>query len=163
EEFGRVPRFVLEGPTMAFVPRLKIAQKLPLVMVGSALLVSAGVGIASYLIGSATVDGMTHRQIETVATERANEFTTYLESIQADLVNSAIAESVQTTLRDMTIAWGQFSTLKPVADPVATLRGDYIDNNPNPLGERQLLDSSTAAKKNNYDFIHSKVHPNFRR
>src|SRR5690606_36656488 len=86
-----------------------------------------------------------------------------LESIQADLVNSAIAESVQTTLRDMTIAWGQFSTLKPVADPVATLRGDYIDNNPNPLGERQLLDSSTAAKKNNYDFIHSKVHPNFRR
>ena len=142
---------------------LKIAQKLPLALVGSALVVSAGVGIASYLIGSSTVDQMSQRQMQTVATERAKEFTTYLESIQADLVNSAIAESVQTTIRDFAIAWGMFSTQKPVADPVATLRGDYIERNPNPAGERQLLDASEAAKKNNYDFLHSKVHPNFRR
>jgi methyl-accepting chemotaxis protein len=148
---------------MGFLPSLKIAQKLPLAMVSSALLVSAGVGIASYLIGSATVEQMTQRQMQTVATERAGEFKTFLDSIQADLINSAIAESVQTTLRDFSIAWGQFSTLKPVADPVLTLRADYIENNPNPAGQRQLLDTSEAAKKNQYDFMHSKVHPNFRR
>jgi methyl-accepting chemotaxis protein len=148
---------------MGLLPNLKIAQKLPLALVGSALLVSAGVGIASYLIGSATVDQMSQRQLQTVATERANEFKTYLESIEGDLINSAIAESVQTTMRDFGIAWGMFSTQKPVADPVATLRGDYIERNPNPAGQRQMLDASEAIKKNNYDFLHSKVHPNFRR
>jgi methyl-accepting chemotaxis protein len=148
---------------MGLVPHLKIAQKLPLAMVGSALLVSAGVGILSFFIGTATVEQMTGRQMQTVATERAKEFRTYLESIQADLVNSASVESVQTSLRDFTIAWGQFSTLQPVVDPIAQLRADYIDNNPNPSGQRQALDSMTADKKHNYDFLHSKVHPNFRR
>ena len=52
---------------MSVFPQLKIALKLPIAVIGSALLVSAGVGIASYLIGSATVDQMTRRQIETVA------------------------------------------------------------------------------------------------
>jgi methyl-accepting chemotaxis protein len=148
---------------MGLVPSLKIAQKLPLAMVGSALLVSAGVGILSFFIGTATVEQMSQRQMQTVATERAKEFRTYLESLQADLVNSASAESVQTSLRDFTIAWGQFSTLQPVVDPITQLRADYIDNNPNPSGQRQALDSMTADKKHNYDFLHSKVHPNFRR
>ena len=40
---------------MAFFPKLRIAQKLPLALVGSALVVSAGVGIASYFIGLGTV------------------------------------------------------------------------------------------------------------
>ena len=40
---------------MGFLPQLKIAQKLPLALVGSALVVSAGVGIASYFIGLQTV------------------------------------------------------------------------------------------------------------
>ena len=62
---------------MGLFPNLKIAQKLPLAVLGSALLVSAGVGIASYLIGSATVDQMSQRQMATVAAERANQFTTY--------------------------------------------------------------------------------------
>jgi methyl-accepting chemotaxis protein len=148
---------------MGLFPSLKIAQKLPLAMVGSALLVSAGVGIASYLIGSATVSEMSQRQLQTVATERADEFTTYLKSMESDLVGSAISENVQTTMRDFSISWGQFTTMKPVADPVATLRGVYVDANPNLPDQRQMLDSNTAPKKSNYDFLHSKVHPNFRR
>ena len=102
---------------MGLFPNLKIAQKLPLALVGSALLVSAGVGMASYLVGSATVDQMSQRQMQTVATERAGQFSTYLESIQKDLVNTATTESLLTTMRDFSINWGQFSTLKPAADP----------------------------------------------
>ncbi len=148
---------------MGLFPKLKIAQKLPLAMVGSALLVSAGVGIASYLIGSATVDQMSQRQMRTVASQRAEQFKAYLDGIQKDLVNTASTESLVTTMRDFTINWGQFSTLKPAADPVQSLTDAYITNNPNPEGERQLLDVSTALKRSNYDFTHSKVHPNIRR
>ena len=148
---------------MGFLPRLKIAQKLPLAVIGSALLVSAGVGIASYLIGSATVDQMSQRQMQTVASQRADQFKTYLDSIQKDLVNTATTESLLITMRDFTINWSQFWTLMPAVDPVQTLTEAYITNNPNPEGQRQLLDVSTSKKRSNYDFTHSKVHPNLRR
>jgi methyl-accepting chemotaxis protein len=148
---------------MGLFPSLKITQKLPLAVLGSALLVSAGVGIASYLIGSSTVDQMSQRQMQTVATERANQFTTYLASLQADLVDSAAAESIQNSIRDFTIGWGQFATKKPPLDPVAEVRAAYIDNNPNPDGQRQLLDVSESKARSNYDFLHPKVHPLFRR
>jgi methyl-accepting chemotaxis protein len=151
---------------MGWFPKFKIAQKLPLALVGSALLVSAGVGIASYLIGSNTVDQMSIQKMQMVAGDRVKSFETYLETIQSDLVNQAAAESVQTTLRDFAIGWGQFATAKPAFDPIATLRGNYIDTNPNAAGSRQALDTPVAApgaKKWNYDFLHSKVHPNFRR
>ena len=48
---------------MIRLPRLQIAQKLPLMLVGSALVVSAGVGIASYLIGLATVQEQRHQSM----------------------------------------------------------------------------------------------------
>ncbi len=149
---------------MGWLPKFKIAQKLPLAMVVSALLVSAGVGIASYLIGASIVFHLSTKQIETVGLGQADQFKTYLSTIEDDLVNSAAAESVQTTLRDLGISWGQFATTKPPVDAVATLRENYIDKNPNAVGQRQLLDTptDTTAKKWNYDFAHSKVHPNFR-
>jgi methyl-accepting chemotaxis protein len=148
---------------MGFLPKLKVAQKLPLAVIGSALLVSAGVGIASYVIGSATVDHMTQRQIQTVATERGNQFTTYLDGLKNDLLNSAVADSVQTSVRDFTIGWGQYATKKPPLDAVAELRTAYIESNPNPAGARHLLDVNPASARSNWDFLHSKVHPNFRK
>ena len=36
--------------------KMKIAQKLPLVLIGSALVVGVGIGIAAYMIGLETVD-----------------------------------------------------------------------------------------------------------
>ena len=36
--------------------KMKIAQKLPLVLIGSALVVGVGIGIAAYMIGLQTVD-----------------------------------------------------------------------------------------------------------
>ena len=81
---------------------LKIAQKLPLAMVVSALLVSAGVGTASYLIGSNTVDEMSVRQMQTVADERAKEFQTFLKTIEADVVSTASTDLATGAVRDPT-------------------------------------------------------------
>ena len=41
---------------MAMLPRLKIAQKLPLVVVGAAFLACACVGIGAYLVSANTVN-----------------------------------------------------------------------------------------------------------
>ena len=150
---------------MVRLPKLKIAQKLPLAMVISALLVSAGVGTASYLIGSNTVDQLSARQMQTVADERAKEFQGFLSAIQTDVVSTAAAELTFAAVRDLAVGWGQLSTAKPPLDPVATLRHSYIDSNPNPVGERQALDAPAGegVKKTSYDFQHVKAHPIFRR
>ncbi|WP_137150698.1 methyl-accepting chemotaxis protein [Devosia sp. FKR38] len=147
---------------MGLLPHFKIAQKLPLALVGSALLVSVGVGIASYLIGSATVDELSRRQIDTIATQASSELAAYFDGISKDLAITAATESTQTTMRDFNITWGQFGTAKPPKDPVVALQDAYIKNNPDP-SQRELLDASTDAKRSNYDFAHSKVHPAFRR
>ena len=150
---------------MVGLPKLRIAQKLPLAMVVSALLVSAGVGTASYLIGSSTVDQMSVRQMQTVADARAKAFRTFLEAIETDVVNTGAADLTFAALRDLSVGWGQLATAKPPLDPVATLRNSYIDANPNPQGLRQALDTPVGEgiKKNSYDFQHVKAHPIFRR
>jgi methyl-accepting chemotaxis protein len=150
---------------MAWLPKLKIAQKLPLAMVVSALLVSAGVGTASYLIGSRTVDEMSVRQMQTVADERAKEFQTLLGTIQSDVVGTASADFTVGAVRDLSVAWGKMGMDKPPTDPVATLRGNYIEFNPNPAGQRQLLDTPAGegVKKTSYEFQHVKINPIFRK
>ena len=147
---------------MGFLPQFKIAQKLPLALVGSALLVSAGVGFASYIIGASAVYHLSQRQIETVAIQTSGELGAYLDGIAKDLTITSAAESTQTVLRDLNINWGQFLTGSLATDPVAALQGAYITNNPDPAN-RELLDVSTADKRTNYDFTHSKIHPAFRR
>ena len=42
---------------MKLIPSLRISQKLPLALIGSAVVVAAGVGIASYLIASNALEG----------------------------------------------------------------------------------------------------------
>jgi len=148
---------------MGLIPSLKIAQKLPLAVLGSALLVSAGVGIASYLIGSSTVDQMSQRQMQTVAADRSARFTTFLASLESDLLNLAAAESSVTTMRDFNTGWGQYATNKPPVDPGEALRKAYIENNPHPAGERQLLDVNEDKARSMWDFLHAKVHPLLRK
>ncbi len=152
---------------MGWLPKFKIAQKLPLALVGSALLVSAGVGIASYLIGSNTVDQMSIRQMQMVAGDRA--------------------EVVRDLPRDHPVGPREPGCGGERADDTARLRhrlGAVRDLEARrsirsrrcaattstttrmPPAQRQALDTpatAAGAKKWNYDFLHAKVHPNFRR
>ena len=111
---------------MSWLPKFRIAQKLPLAMVGVALLVSAGVGIGSYLIGSSIVSDLSARQMQTVATNRADEFSTYLKTIESDLINSAANESALGAVRDFSVAWKGFARATPPADAKETLRLGFI-------------------------------------
>ncbi len=147
---------------MGWLPKFKIAQKLPLAMVGSALLVSAGVGLGSYFIGSSIVAEMSARQMQTVASSHADKFSTYLKTIEADLVNSAATDSAVNAARDFSIAWKSFAKATPPGDPIVVLRDAFITNNPHPAGQRQLLDVNDKGRTN-YDTTHDKVQAAFRR
>jgi methyl-accepting chemotaxis protein len=144
---------------MRLIPQLKIAQKLPLALVGSALLVSAGVGIASYLIGSSIVVDLSRRQIETVATHSADTLQDYFGDLASRLTDLAGTEATQTAVRDLALAWTQFGD----DDPRTVLRTAYIDENPNEGWARMDLDEPTGAKRSFFDFTHIRAHPELRR
>jgi len=143
---------------MKFLPTLRIAQKLPLALIGSALLVSVGVGIASYLIGSSVVVDLSRRQIETVAQHRAATLESYFADLRQRLVDLAGSEATQTAVRDMALAWEQFGA----ADPKTEIRAAYIEANPNAGFARMELNEPTGAKRSYYDYTHIRVHPQLR-
>jgi methyl-accepting chemotaxis protein len=141
---------------MGFLPKLKIAHKLPMAMLLSALVVSGGVGGASYVIAQNTVVELTEHRLANAVNERAAELATYLIGIKDDLLTRA-GESTAVTLREFKVSWGQVKT----GVPSEVLRQAYINDNPNPPGQRILLDS--AVGQLTYNFTHRKVHPSFRK
>src|SRR5690606_17969258 len=105
---------------------LPIARKLPLALIGSALLVSVGVGLASYVIGS---DGLRHsaeNTLVTLAGERAAAVSTYLSAVEDDLIATSRSEATVQALRDFGGAWLTFKI-----DPTAEVRKLFVDDNPN--------------------------------
>jgi methyl-accepting chemotaxis protein len=140
---------------MKFGPHLKIAQKLPLVVVGAALVASAAIGIGSYLIGSATVTALTEEKLQTVALERARELGSYLSAVREDLIVTAATNTTIGLVGDIGMGWQQL--IDKQAD---RLQEHYITNNPNAEDQRALMDS--AGVNIGYDMTHKKYHPGFR-
>ena len=103
--------------------------------------------------------------MQTVATERAERVRAPISTAsQATCQSRRPPRSTQTTLRDFNINWGQFATEAAGSIRSRRCATAYITNNPNPTGQRQLLDVNAADKaRTNYDFTHSKIHPTFRR
>ena len=89
---------------------LSIAQKLPAAIVGSALLVSAAVGLAGYLIGASAVASLTQERQEAVAIERAQKVQLYLDGLAEDVIQ--LSSSPQVPLRAR-IAWRPKPTCAP--------------------------------------------------
>jgi methyl-accepting chemotaxis protein len=133
---------------------MKIAHKLPLLIVAAALVVSAGVGVSSYLIAEKTVETLTQDRLENTVSERAEQLSDYLKEISEDL--SLRANTAGDTIHDFVGGWKSIKD----GDPSATLRKAYIEDNPNPVGEKIKLDRAEGSLS--YNFVHGAVHPVFR-
>src|SRR5690606_36072655 len=140
---------------MKLFPELRIAQKLPLVVVGAALAASVAIGIGSYLIASSTVTALTEEKLETVALERARELRGFLEAVRDDLVVTAATNTTITLIGDIGMGWQQL-----ISDQATKLQQHYIANNPNLPDERAAMDS--AGVSIGYDMTHKKYHPGLR-
>ena len=74
---------------MKLFPRLKIAQKLPIVVAGAALIASAVIGVGAYLIAANTVTAMTADKLVTVVEGRSRALEDRLAAIRTDLKATA--------------------------------------------------------------------------
>jgi len=133
---------------------MPIARKLPLALLGSALLVSLGVGTASYLIGSQALRTSAETNLTTLASERAAAVSTYLKSVEDDLVATSRSEASIQALRDFGGAWLTFKV-----DPTAEVRKLFVDDNPN---KDDLAALETLGTTGTYDVTHTRFHKGFR-
>ena len=132
-----------------------IARKLPLMLVASAAVVSLGVGVGSYLIGSQVVSQLTQNNLSALAYERAKQVADVIATVENDLATTANSQATNQAIRDFGNAWLQIQ-----GDKAAVLRQAFITDNPNAADQRMLLDEGPAG--NNYSPSHLKYNPGYR-
>ncbi|MDB5612478.1 MAG: hypothetical protein JWQ22_131, partial [Devosia sp.] len=139
--------------------RLKIAQKLPLALVGSALVVSAGVGIASYLIGLNTVQEQRNQSMAASLTTAVALVSDYYSSAEVDLRLFVQRSDTVTAMKNMTRSLDELRM--GLAERAALqLQTAYVTENPDQT-DRAALDSANG-KGATYDAPHKRFHPGFR-
>ncbi|MCP8882689.1 methyl-accepting chemotaxis protein [Devosia sp. XJ19-1] len=144
---------------MKFIPHLKIAQKLPLALVGSALVVSAGVGIASYLIGLNTVAEQRDQSMQASLNTATTMVSDYYSSAEVDLRLFVQRSDTVTAMKNLTRAFDELRMgLKERA--ATQLQTAYVTNNPDP--ENRAAVDSVGAMGASYDPVHKRYHPGFR-
>ena len=116
---------IARGTCMFKFRSMAIARKLPLALIGSALLVSLGVGSASYLIGSQGLRRSAETNLLTLASERAIQVSTYLKAVEDDLTATSRSEATVQALRDFGGAWLGFKV-----SPTDEVRELYVTDNP---------------------------------
>jgi methyl-accepting chemotaxis protein len=146
----------LEGTPVKLFPTIRIAQKLPLAVVGAALVASAAIGIGSYLISASTVTAMTEDKLRTVAQQRANELTAFFSETASDLLVTA-SGSAANALSNLVIGWDQMGE-----NITAQMHEAFIANNPHEPEQRANLDTGGLSKGITYDMAHGRIHPGLR-
>ena len=143
---------------MRLVPSLRLSQKLPLALIGSAIVVAAGVGIASYLIASSALEAQARQQLATIAFERANQLATYLQTVQLDLSKTGRATATRTATNNMAQGWQGMELQGGVGNASKTLKAVFAGMDP---AERLATDVPKGAPPD-YTQNHKRYQPVFR-
>ncbi len=143
---------------MTIFPRLKLAQKLPLALIGSALLVSAGVGISSYMIGLGTVQEQREQSMQASLNTAASLVSSYYGSAEVDLRLFVQRSDTVSAMKNLTRALDEVRM--GLGDgATAQLQTAYVTESPNPE-DRASVDSNIKGAM--YDAPHKRFHPGFR-
>ncbi|OJX46493.1 methyl-accepting chemotaxis protein [Devosia sp. 66-22] len=143
---------------MQLVPSLRLSQKLPLALIGSAIVVAAGVGIASYLIASNALESQARQQLATIAFERANQLATYLQTVQLDLTKTGRATATRTATNNMAQGWQGMELQGGEGNASTKLKGVFSGMD---AAERLATDVPKGAPPD-YTQNHKRYQPVFR-
>ncbi len=133
--------------------RLKIAEKLPAIIVGCSIVMALGVGLSSYWRAASSLDQATDARFEAALSARQSSFTKYLTTIEQDLEIMSTNPLIADALENFEQAWDVFRD----ENPQSYLQRAYISGNPNGVGEKHLLDYANDGSY--YSNVHRKYHP----
>jgi len=137
--------------------QLKLAFKLPAMVVVIALVTGVSLALAAYFVASDIVRMQTEQRLTGAAANSAAALEAYLTEVAEDLTVFAGRDEISASID---LFSGAMRSLKGQGDPTELLQAGYITNNPNPPGERLLLD--TSDKLPVYDLHHRGLHGDFR-
>lgn len=135
--------------------KIKLAQKLPIIMIGLTAVAICVSGYISYQHASRALLVEAEEQLSTIAEARFLEFEGWLDGIDIDIRGQAKNPTVLSSVRGFGEAWRALPD-----NPSAYLQAAYIDNNPNAEGEKQLLDYADDGSA--YSQVHKLYHSYFR-
>ena len=138
--------------------QLRLSKKVPMLVVGAAALVGIGIGTASYLTSVDSIHALTEQRLAAAAKVGITETTDYLHVIEHELRLIAEHPGTVVAVKEFAEAWKAIEA--ETDDPVKLMQDAYIENNPNPTGEKHLLDKGSSHVA--YDALHAKYHPWFR-
>jgi methyl-accepting chemotaxis protein len=138
-----------------FFSRLKISQKLPLIITTMA---AVSAGVAAYVCERqaehAIVEAESNKLVA-LEESRTTALNNYLSGIKEDLSAMAYSDHVRQALYDFSDGWGGLSV-----NQTQRLQKLYIEDNPNPAGKKEEMDA--AADDSLYTQNHAKYHPWFK-
>ncbi|MBB4955705.1 methyl-accepting chemotaxis protein [Agrobacterium vitis] len=130
---------------------MRIARKLPIFVCVITLLSIGAASWAALIQSSALVRQEVMQKLEATADGRRNEAQLYFENLITNVRAFASAPNTSEALFKFRADWRYLGKT-----PKETLVERYITNNPNPAGQRLLLDT---ARIDTYDSNHTKYHP----
>ncbi len=132
---------------------MRIAMKLPLLIVGFAAAAAVVTGTLGFLKGRSALIHSTEERLVAVRESRANNLRDYLASIERDASLLARTDLVVQGLEDLESRWAGLDA------PRETLQRQYITDNPHPLGQKDKL---VIAETDPYGVVHEALHPPLR-
>jgi methyl-accepting chemotaxis protein len=128
--------------------------KLPALIVGFCIAGMVAIATVSALSAGHSLHKISVDRLEAVAHISSNELKRYLEGIEADLTSMAVDPGVQEAVKEFDEAYRAISR---TGNAVNILKDAYIRTNPNPLGQKHLLDQANTGF--DYDQVHAHYHP----
>jgi methyl-accepting chemotaxis protein len=137
--------------------QLKLAFKLPAMVVAIALVTGASLALAAYFTSNAIVTNQAEQRLTAAAANARATLEAYLNEVAEDLTLFAGRAEIAA---DIDLFSGAMRSLAGQGDPTELLQDAYITQNPNPADEKLLLD--TSDKLPVYDLHHRALHADFR-
>ena len=137
------------------VKDMKISFKIPLFIVSLAVLTAMITGIVSNVSARAAIIDGAESKLVALSEARATALTDWMGGIEGDLQTQAQNPVVLQALHEFEDAWIELG-----GNQTAYLQEQYIDNNPNPTGQKENLDY--APDGTIYSTVHAEYHPYLR-
>jgi methyl-accepting chemotaxis protein len=134
---------------------LTIEKKLPALIVGAVVISISAVGFIGYQISKSELNSAAEEKLVALGAARSESLGSYLGGIEEDLKVLAANEAVVSA----TLAFSE--TYQSIDSPVSYLQTAYINNNPNPAGQKEKLDYASDGSA--YSDVHAAYHPWFRK
>lgn len=140
---------------LAALDKINISKKLPIVIGGLACIAAICTGATAYMAAASTGHRTTMEQLQGTSNNKADAVKSFFADTEKQVTELASSPHISNALDRFSASYYE---LGPEAESI--LQKTYIDDNPNPAGQKEKLTS--AATTTNYDAVHTALHPWFR-